>query len=241
MHEFEDFGRQMRAFLMGLLQGGAAVAPAERPASATDRWGPRIDLAGLDDVYHGAKVKPFTIPPAGIDNLALSSNDLFEIPGRGEFQVDFDGYFRVARDHPVSHDWADSSVFVNLVDMRLSGTHTDLGKISVSLNPSVVSAGQTFAPGVKSQPAACRIAAAARFTLEDQGITVFNKEPVLLMNEAINSIPPVEDPNGEARIYRLPLYSEADPDGQPVAYLKRLRYTVGNYITQKQAEEYRAA
>jgi hypothetical protein len=59
------------------------------------------------------------------------------------------------------------------------------------------------------------------------------------MNDGIEAIPPVEDPNGQAHLYLLPLFDSSDPDGQPVAYLKSLRYTVGNYISQAEAEEFR--
>jgi hypothetical protein len=249
MNEFEDLGRQLRAFLTGLLQQGTGPSPGGggggggAGGQAVADWGPRIQLAGLDDIFHGhdaAEVQQYTVPQGGIDNLALSSRDTFEIPGRGEYRVDFDGYFRVARDHPTSEDWAEASVFVNLADMKLEGRHPDLGTVKVRLNPDVVSPGQTFAPGDRSAPAACRIGAAAEFELADQGLTVFNKEPILLMNEAIESIPPVEDPNGQAHIYRLPLYDKSNPNGLPVAYLKRLQYTVGNYVTQAQAEAFAA-
>lgn len=235
MHEFEALGQQVRAFLTGLLDAAPRSSSGEQPTA----WGPHIDLNGLDDLYAGTSVDRYTVPAGGIDNLALSSTDVFEIPGRGQFEVDFEGYFRVARAQPASQDWAEASVFVNLADMRLRGTHPDLGDMSVTLNPDVVSAGQTFGPGESRAPAACRIAAAAQFRLDDQDVTVFNKEPVLLMNDAIESIPPVEDPNGAARIYRLPLYSRADPDGRPVAYLRSLRYTVGDYITPERAAECR--
>jgi len=175
------------------------------------------------------------VPSGGIDNLALSSVDHFSIPGKGDFDVSFDGYFRVARDNPTTNDWATAQVFVNMVDMNLSGSHQDLGRINVRINPDVVSSGQTFGPGAENQAAKCRISAGVIFDFPDQRITVFNKEPILLMNDAIDSIPPVEDPNGAAHIYRLPLYSTADPNGQPVAYLNSLRYTVGSYLTQAQA------
>jgi|tagenome__1003787_1003787.scaffolds.fasta_scaffold20580653_2 hypothetical protein len=245
MNEYEALGRQLREFLSGLLGQpagpGGGGGPAGGGGQAAQDWGPRIELAGLDDLYDGDHdVKPYTVPAGGIDNLGLSSRDTFEIPGRGEYRVDFDGYFRVARDHPTDDNWAEAAVFVNLADMKLTGTHTDLGRINVRLNQDRVSPGQTFGPGEASAPAACRIGAAVEFELEDQNMTVFNKEPVLLMNDAIEAIPPVEDPNGLARIFRLPLYDKANPDGQPVAYLNRLQYTVGNYITETQARSFQA-
>ncbi len=70
-------------------------------------------------------------------------------------------------------------------------------------------------------------------------MTLFNKEPVLLMNNAIESIPPVEDPNGEGHIYYLPFFDVANPKGKPIAYMTGLRYTVGNYITEDAAKAIR--
>lgn len=247
MSEYEALGQQLRSFLAGLLGAGEAPsAPSPRPgrrngsAPAATDWGPRIELAGLDDLYDGTEVQAYTVPDGGIDNLALSSTDTFEIPGRGEFRMDFSGYFRVARAEPETKNWAQANVFVNLADMKLTGSHNELGTVNVRLNENVVSPGQTFAPGDRSAPAACRIGAAVEFELEDQGMTVFNKEPILLMNDAIEAIPPVEDPNGMARLYRLPLFDTRNPDGMPVAYLNRLQYTVGNYVTVAQAEAFRA-
>jgi hypothetical protein len=238
MSEYYNIGAELRSFLQGLLSGTPAPPPRDGPQAAD--WGPRIELAGLDDLYHPQEVQPFSVPPAAIDNLHLSSSDKFLIPGRGEYSVNFEGYFRVARDHPTSQDWASANVFVNLADMRLTGEHRDLGTLTVRLNPAVVSPGQTFAPGAATAPAACRIGAGVVFEAPDMGVNLFNKEPILLMNNAIEAIPPVEDPNGAAHIYKLPLYSTQDPNGQPVAYLTELRYTVGNYVTEAQAAAFQA-
>jgi hypothetical protein len=111
--------------------------------------------------------------------------------------------------------------------------------MKVRLNPDVVSFGQVFAAGGRFRAAACRIATGAMFTSTTMGLTAFNKEPILLMNNAINAVPPVEDPNGEAHIYRLPLFDVKDPEGNAVAYLTRLRYSVGSYITEEQLKSMR--
>jgi hypothetical protein len=63
-------------------------------------------------------------------------------------------------------------------------------------------------------------------------MSVFNKEPILLMNERITSIPPVDDPNGHALLFYLPLYDLRNPNGAAVAYLTSLRYGADNYITE---------
>lgn len=204
-----------------------------------NNWGHKISTTKLNDLYKPTKIEKFTATRGGIDNLALSSIDNFFIPGRGEFEVKFKGYFRVARSNPTSDKWADAEWFVNMQDLRLEGKSSKLGPMNVRLNTDTVSPGQVFAAGAENAAAKCRIATAVTFEMPEMGVTVFNKEPILLMNDGIKSVPPVEDPNGEAHIYRVPLFNVEDPNGSPIAYLTRLRYTVGNYITQEQAEKYR--
>jgi hypothetical protein len=239
---YYEIGRQLRAVLSGFLQGAPAPSPGGNGGggSSVVQWGPQIQLAGLPDLFHPQEVRAFTAPPGGIDNLHLSSVDKILIPGRGEFTIDFHGMMQIARDHPTTRDWATASVYVNMTDMALRGTHPDLGRITVTRNPKLVSPGQTFGPGIASAPAACRIAAGVQFTASDMGMTLYNREPILLMNDAIESIPPVEDPNGAAHLYRLPLYDQSKPDGKPAAYLTSLRYTIGNYVTQAEASAFRA-
>lgn len=244
MDPYYELGKQLRALLSGFLQGAPPAPSPDKPpgsgSSAVTQWGPRIQVADLDDLYHPQQVKAFVAPPGGIDNLALSSVDRFLIPGRGEFSVNFGGMMQIARDHPTSRDWATANVYVNLLEMNLKATHPDLGRIVVKQNPALVSPGQTFGPGRATAPAACRIAAGVTFEAPDMGVTMFNREPILLMNDAIESIPPVEDPNGAAHLYRLPLFDTRKPEGEPVAYVTGLNYTIGNYVTQADAAAFRA-
>jgi hypothetical protein len=197
-------------------------------------WGPRVPSDQLKDLFAPTEIKPFTATTGGIDNLALSSIDTFIVAGRGEFEVKFEGYFRVARGNPTSPNWGDAEWYVNMIELGLTGSAPGIGDMRVRLNHDVVSPGQVFASRAEAAAKACRIATAAVFQAPSMGLDLFNKEPILLMNDAIKSVPPVEDPNGEAHIYRLPLFNVKEPDGNAVAYLTRLRYTVGNYITQQQ-------
>ena len=236
MSKSYSLGSDLRDFLRGLLDDEG------REHSAGLEWGPRVTLAGLKDNYAPQKVKPFTATPGGIDNLGLHSTDNFIVPGMGEFVVDFSGYFRVARDHPTTNDWATCEVLVNIIDLKLVGQHKDLGKISVSLNPDYLSSGQIFpatVPGPKA-PKACRIATSAIFELHQLGLTVFNKEPILLMNKSIKSIPPVDDPSGHALIFRVPLFDRADPTGKPKAYLDSLKYGADHYLTKSEVKAFRS-
>lgn len=233
-----EIGSQLGDFLRGLL--GATRPPTAAKSLPTAGWGRRIGTRDLPELYAPQEVRRFAAVPGGIDNLGLTSHDVFWMPGRGDFEVDFEGYFQVAREDPTTQDWETADVYVNLTDIRLTGHDSQLGPIDVRINSDVVSSGQTFAAGVRGGTAKCRIAAAVTFEATDAGITLFNREPILLMNDAILSIPPVEDPNGKALIYQLPLHSVADPEGRPVAYLTELKYTVGTYLTREQADEIRA-
>jgi hypothetical protein len=211
-----------------------------------EKWGPQIDTKGLTQLYAPQEVRPFTATPAGIDNLALSSIDTFLMPdaaGKHHRQeVAFDGYFQVARAAPSTHDWATAEFSVNMTDIVLHSKSDvkEIGPMRVRLNQNMVSAGQVFAAGGKQAAAACRIAASVVFEAPQKGMAFFNKEPILLMNGAIKSVPPVEDPNGKAHIYLLPLFDMKQPDGRPVAYLESLVYTVGNYLSREAAEKIRA-
>ena len=235
MAESFELGRDLRDLLRGLL--GLERPATEGPAA----WGHVVDTARLENLFAPQEVRPFTATPGGIDNLALSAVDSFVVRGVGEVEVEFNGYFRVARAEPTTSDWATCEVFVNMVELQLRGESKELGPLRVSLNPRIVSAGQTIAPGVPRGNAKCRIATAAIFEAPDVGITLANTEPILLMNGGINSIPPVEDPNGQAFIYNLPLYDVASAGAPPTAYLTSLKYTVGNYLTEDAVASMRAA
>lgn len=230
MSDAYRLGGELRDLLRGFLEGKTTEVS----------WGPKIKLEGLPDLYAPQRTKRFFPTQGGIDNLALSSTDVFVIPGKGEFKADFSGYFRVARQNPTRDEWAPSEVYVNMIDIRLKGQADGLGPINVSLNPRFVSAGQVFASDGPEAAKACRIAAGVSFEMPELGVTAFNKEPILLMNKGINAIPPVEDPNGVAHLFLLPLYDHRNPDGTPVAYLSSLRYTVGDYITREAADRLRA-
>lgn len=241
MSESYKVGSQLGEFLRGLL-GAVEPRPSDEESGrqVAIEWGPRVNLVRLTDLYAPHQVEPFTVPPGGIDNLALHSTDIFTIPGRGEFTVDFSGYFRVARDNPTTKDWTTFELLVNIIDLKLHGQDKDIGEIAVSLNPDVLSSGQIF-PATSPQGAAkCRIATGVVFDLPQLGLSVFNKEPILLMNEQVTSIPPVDDPNGHALLFMLPLFDRTNPFGKAVAHLTSLRYGADNYITEAEAEAFRA-
>ncbi len=154
------------------------------------------------------------------------------------FSVDFKGYFKVARDNPSSKDWTNFELFVNIIDLKLFGQNKDLGEIGVSLNKDILSTGQIFPASAPNGAAKCRIATGVVFDMPQLGMKVFNKEPILLMNEHVTSIPPVDDPNGHALLFLLPLFDQANPSGKAVAHLTSLRYGADNYISQAEVKSF---
>jgi hypothetical protein len=198
-------------------------------------WGPRINLDELRNLYDPQTVEPYTPPAPGIDNLGISSVDTFMIPGKGELTVEFKGYVRVARSTPTTSEWNDSEVFTNLIEMCMRGEAPGVGPIVVTLNPDILSTGQLRTPWADMQQEnpekACRMAVAALFDLPDMGMTLFNKEPIELTIDHVQMIPPAGNP-GEGRIYQvLPLFDRANPEGMPAAYLTRLQFRMGSYLT----------
>jgi len=212
----------------------------ERPRMA---WGPRVDLNGLPELYEGTNVAPYTPPQAGIDNLGITSTDTFQVPGRGEVRVDFTGFVRVARSRPSAAGWNESVVYTNLIEMYMRGTTAEMGPIVVTLNPDYLSTGCLWTPpedmACDNPAKACRMAVNALFELPQLGLTLFNKEPILLTINDVRAIPPAGNP-GMGRIYeKLPLYDRKNPEGEPVADITALKFAMGVYLTEERINQMR--
>lgn len=215
------------------------MTSTDTPSGQPVLLGRPVSTDGVPDVYAGAPVVKWTPPEPGIDNLGLHSWDTFAIPGVGEFEVEFDGYVRVVRSEPTSTEWANAEVYTNLIEMKMTGESEELGTITVTLNPDTRSAGQIrtpFDPYAGEGPAAkaCRMAVGCHFDVPKMGMTLFNREPVILTIDDVRSIPPAGAP-GKGQVYRmLPLYNVEDPYGEPVGYLTSLRFNMGGYLTPEQ-------
>jgi hypothetical protein len=206
-------------------------------------YGPRVDLSTLKDLYEGdTEVEAYVPPEGAIDNLGIRSVDTFHVPGQGDFTVEFRGYVRVARSEPTTENWRSTEVYTNLIHMYMHGESPELGPITVRLNPDTLSTGCINTPfedtGDEERiPKACRMAVGAFFEAPKLGLTLFNKEPVVLTIEDVRSIPPAGNP-GRGQIYRmLPLFDVENPDEKPVAYLTQLNFSMGTYLPESEAEE----
>ena len=174
-------------------------------------------------------------PPAGTDHMRLQTVDVFRIPGMGEYEVPFAGYFKVQRGDPDSHVFNEATVYVNFLDLKLFGEHAELGEITVDLNPTIRSAGNTF-PG-RDGNEACAINVAARFHVDRLGITLFNKTPIQLKNPNVQGIPTIGE-GGQAYVNSLPLYKWDDQNGELFGYVEELRYLVLDYATKEEQRSY---
>jgi hypothetical protein len=201
----------------------------------TIRFGRPVTTDGVPNRYAGTPVVPWTPPVPGIDNLGISSVDTFAIPGVGEYTVEFKGWVRVVRSEPTSDEWAACEVYTNLIEMKMVGSCSELGTITVSLNPECMSAGQIRTPfdpyaGEGPSAKACRMAVGAIFDMPKLNMQLMNREPIILTIDDVRSIPPAGAP-GKGQIYRMmPLVDVNDPDGEPVAYLTSLRFAMGGYL-----------
>jgi hypothetical protein len=203
-------------------------------------YGPEVNLHNCPDVFAPQTVQEFTPPPTGIDNLGITSTDTFSVPGLGEATVNFQGWVRVARSKPTADSWDNAEVYTNLIDMYMLGESEAFGPIIVTLQPEILSTGMIRNPrqseGHETAAKACRMAVAAQFELPRLGLQLFNREPIELTIDNVKSIPPAGSP-GKGQIYFvLPLFSRADPDGKPAAYLTSLKFQMGSYLTPAQMQ-----
>ena len=204
-----------------------------------------IDSSSLEDLFAPRTVLPFTPPPTGIDNLGITSTDRFQVPGVGEFVVEFRGYVRVARSVPTAADWVTAEVYTNLIEMRMIGHSDGLGEIIVTLNPEYLSTGMLRTPFesmCETQPEkACRMAVGAIFSVPKLGLKLYNKEPIELTIDKVRAIPPAGNP-GVGRIYRmLPLFRTDGAGSPPTAYLTSLDFAMGTYLTESELASLRGA
>lgn len=202
-------------------------------------YGVKLDLSQLPDVFGPGRIEPYKAPVGGIDNLGISSVDKFQVVGLGEFEIAFSGYVRVARSQPTGVEWQGTEVYTNLIEMCMIGESEETGPIIVSLNPQFLSTGQIRCPFEGDGPQAakaCRMAVGAEFNAPKLGMVLFNKEPIELTIDDVQSIPPAGAP-GIGRIYEvLPLYDRKIPEGRPTAYLTALRFAMGVYLAPEELE-----
>jgi hypothetical protein len=178
----------------------------------------------------------FTMPKGGTDRLNFITWDTIEIIGKAEEVIEFHGYYAIERANPTSADWREASVDITMRELSVDGVSAQVGRIHASVNPDLgktsggqVRAGTTYA--APDSPKMCQMYGYMQFDLLDLGMTVFNKEAIMLEHN-ITHIPPVGQGGGTKERVDIPLYRKDTPDSEPVAILHRVKTHIGSWLTE---------
>lgn len=176
----------------------------------------------------------FTMPEGGLDRLNFITWDTIDVKGFGEETIEFHGYYAIERDNPTSADWQEASVDIHMRELSVDGVSQKFGRIHASVNDVLGQSGGQVRPGtsypdVVDSPKLCQMFGYMKFDLPDMGMTVFNKEAILLEHN-ITHIPPVGQGGGTRQGADVNLYRLDDPDGEPVAVLKKVKTHIGAWL-----------
>jgi len=177
----------------------------------------------------------FTMPRGGIDRLSFVTWDTIEVLGHGEDTVELRGHYVIERADPTSADWREASVEIRMRELSVSGVSGKFGRIHAGVNDEIgkSSGGQvrsgTALGGFADSPKMCEMYGYMKFDLADAGMTVFNKEPILLQH-TITHIPPIGQGGGTRGRVEVSLYRTDDPDGPPVATLRQVKTHIGSWL-----------
>lgn len=177
----------------------------------------------------------FTMPEGGTDRLNFITWDTIAVQGFEDETVEFHGFYAIERANPTSADWQEASVDIRMRELSVDGASRQFGKIHASVNDGIglpsggqVRPGTTY-PDVTDSPKLCQMYGYMKFDLVDLNMTVFNKEPILL-EHTITHIPPIGQGGGTRPESVTELYRTDDPDGAPVAFLKRVKTHIGAWL-----------
>jgi len=177
----------------------------------------------------------FTMPEGGLDRLNFITWDTIEVKGFGEETIEFHGHYAIERANPTSADWAEASIDITMRELSVDGVSKNFGRIHASVNDALsqpsggqVRSGTTY-PDVVDSPKLCQMYGYMKFDLTDLGMTVFNKEPILLEHH-ITHVPPIGQGGGTRQGSEVNLYRLDDPDGEPVAVLKKVKTHIGAWL-----------
>jgi hypothetical protein len=187
-----------------------------------------------------AELRVFTMPEGGLDRLSFVTWDVLEVLGLGEDAIEFQGHYAIERKNPTSADWREASVDIYMRELALGGISEKFGRVKVSTNDAQnTSGGQVLAgvtyEGRTDSPKLCVMQGYMKFDLLDLGLSVFNKEPIVLRHN-ITHIPPVGQGGGTGPV-AVNLYNVADPNGAPVAVLRQVKTHIGAWLTEAAATE----
>jgi hypothetical protein len=178
----------------------------------------------------------FTMPRGGTDRLNFVTWDTIEVLGLGETDtVELHGHYVIERQDPSSADWREASVVIIMRELLVKGVSEKFGRIQATVNRDIGKSSQglvhegTAYEGFEDSPKMCTMEGYMTFELPDAGMTVFNKEKIVLQH-TITHIPPIGQGGGTRGMVDVPLYGTDDPDGPPVAILHQVRTHIGSWL-----------
>lgn len=185
-----------------------------------------------------SELHPLTMPQGGRDRLNFDTWDTIEVFGQ-EDTFHLHGYYVIERADPTSADWYDASVEISMRELSVTGVSQKFGRVYASVNHGIgrqsrgrVSAGTNPPEIVDSPifdaPKLCTMDGFMKFELPDVGMTVFNKEPIVLKHN-ITHIPPIAQGGGTGRV-AVNLHRIDDPDGPPIAILREVKTNIGAWL-----------
>jgi hypothetical protein len=184
---------------------------------------------------HLSELQLFTMPEGGVDRLHFVTWDTIEVIGFPEETIEFQGHYAIQRATPTSASWEDASIDITMLELSVAGVSPTFGRISAAVNPNAdkksggqVKAGAMYI-GYANSPKLCQMLGYMHFTLHDRGLTVFNKEPIVLEHH-ITHVPPVGQGGGTRGRVEILLYSLDNPDGPPIAILRQVRTHIGAWL-----------
>lgn len=181
-----------------------------------------------------SELQLFTMPEGGTDRLSFITWDTIEVIGQGEEVIEFHGHYAIERANPTSADWQDAAIDITMKELSVDGSSPRFGRVHASVNPDLgktsggqVRAGTTYA--APDSPKLCQMYGYMQFDLQDLGMTVFNKEAIVLEHN-ITHVPPVGQGGGTKERVDIPLYRKDAPDSAPVAILHRVKTHIGAWL-----------
>jgi hypothetical protein len=186
-----------------------------------------------------ADLRPFTMPKGGRDRLKFTTWDTIEIPGVGEREIRLDGSYQIKRNHPSCANWVDAEIDITMEDMQVQGNDDLLGQVRAFLRSDspAPSRGRVTRGTIQDNRSDgakhCAMDANVAFHLDKLGVTVVAKEPIHLTH-SITHIPPIGQGGGTGDV-RIPLYNVNSLDGEPIAYLRRVKTHIGDFISPSHA------
>ncbi|HXO42861.1 MAG TPA: DUF6073 family protein [Thermoanaerobaculia bacterium] len=103
-----------------------------------------VSLASLEPL----RVKPFTLPAAGVDVMRVRMEETYDIAGVGKDTVELTGWIAVTHDNPRPAEgestvtWSSAVSDTSFVGMDLHGNSSIFGPVEVGLDPRSPSTGQ---------------------------------------------------------------------------------------------------